>query len=115
MILPIKFKFVSPKEIEDVVNSLKMKDSYGYDGISTNVLKQSITYISSPLTHICNLMISTGIFPTKLKFAEIKPLYKKGKIGNISVDIIKLHIRVNGDEIYGIRCFRIFVEIPSQP
>jgi hypothetical protein len=29
-ILHIKFKFVSPKEIEDVVNSLKMKDSYGY-------------------------------------------------------------------------------------
>jgi hypothetical protein len=28
---PVKFKFVSPKEIEDVVNSLKMKDSYGYD------------------------------------------------------------------------------------
>jgi len=28
---PTKFKFVSPKEIEDIVNSLKMKDSYGYD------------------------------------------------------------------------------------
>jgi hypothetical protein len=41
-ILPIKFKFVSTKEIEDVVNSLKMKDSSGYDGISTKVLKQSI-------------------------------------------------------------------------
>jgi len=29
----IKFKFVSPKEIEDDVNSLKVKDSYGYDRI----------------------------------------------------------------------------------
>jgi hypothetical protein len=76
---PITFKFVSPKEIEDVVNSLKMKDSYGYDGISTKILKQIIRYISSPLIHICNLMISTGIFLTRLKFAEIKPLYKKGK------------------------------------
>jgi Notch-like protein len=62
-----------------------MKDSYGYDGISTKILKQSIPYtISSPLTHICNLMISTGIFPTRLKFTEIKPLYKKGKIANTS-------------------------------
>jgi hypothetical protein len=84
MIPPIKFKFVSPKEIEDDVNSLKMKDSYGYDGISTKILKQSIPYISSPLTHTCNLMISTGIFPTRLKFAEIKPSYKKGKIANTS-------------------------------
>jgi hypothetical protein len=61
-----------------------MKDSYGYDGISTKVLKQSIPYISYPLTHICNLIISTGILPTRLKFAEIKPLYKKGETANTS-------------------------------
>jgi len=29
-------------------------------------------------------MISTGIFPTRLKFAEIKPLYRKGEMANIS-------------------------------
>jgi hypothetical protein len=29
-------------------------------------------------------MISTGIFPTRLKFAEIKPLYKKDEIANTS-------------------------------
>jgi len=80
----VKFKFVSPKETEDVVNSLKMKDSYGYDGISTKILEHIIPYITSPLTHICNLMISTGIFPTRLKVAEIKPLYKKFEIANTS-------------------------------
>jgi hypothetical protein len=84
MITPIKFKFVSCKEIEDLVNSLKMKDYYDYDGISTKILKQSIPYISSPLTHVCNLMISTGLFPTRLKFAGIRPLYKKGEIANTS-------------------------------
>jgi hypothetical protein len=35
----IKRKFVSPKETEDVVSSLKMKDSHGYDGISTKIPK----------------------------------------------------------------------------
>jgi len=29
-------------------------------------------------------MISTGMFPTRLKFAEIKPLYKKGETANTS-------------------------------
>ena len=29
-------------------------------------------------------MISAGIFPTRLKFAEIKPLYRKDKIANTS-------------------------------
>jgi hypothetical protein len=61
-----------------------MKDSYGYDGISTKILKQSIPYISSPLTYIGNLVISTGIFPTRLKCAEIKPLHNKGEIANTS-------------------------------
>jgi hypothetical protein len=75
----IKLKFVSPKEIEDVVSSLKMKDSHGFDGIYIKILKLSIPYISSPLTYICNLMISTGVFPTRLKFEEIKPYIKKGK------------------------------------
>ena len=79
-----KLKFVSPKEIEHVVSSLKMKESHGSDGISTKILKQSIPYILSTLTYIRNLMISTGIFPTRMKFAEIKPLYKKGEMANIS-------------------------------
>jgi hypothetical protein len=80
----IKLEFVSPKEIEDVVSSLKIKESRGYDKISTKILKQSIPYISSPLTYICNLIISTGIFPTRLKCVEIKPLYKKGDLANIT-------------------------------
>jgi len=74
--LPLhEFKHVSPKEIENVAKSLKAKNSHGYDEIPTKVIKQSISYISSPLAHICNLMLSSGTFPTRLKFAEIKPVY----------------------------------------
>jgi len=79
MIPPVKLKFISPKEIEDIVNSLNMKVSYGYDGISTKILKKCTPHIISSLTHVCNLMISTGIFPTRLKVGEIKPFYKKGR------------------------------------
>jgi hypothetical protein len=79
----IKLTFVSPKEIEDV-SSLKTKDCHGYDGISTKILKQSIPYISLLLMYTCNLMITTSIFPTRLKFAEIKPLYKEGEVANNS-------------------------------
>ena len=59
-----------------------MKDSYGYDGISTKILKEYIPYIKSSLTDVCNFMISTGIFPMKFKVAEIKPLYVQDKIAN---------------------------------
>ena len=77
-------KYVSTKETEDKKNSLKMKYSLGYNGISTEVLILSIPYISSFLTYICNRMTSSGNFPMRLKFSEIKLKFKKGDKGNIS-------------------------------
>ena len=71
-------KGVSSKEIEDIMKSLKIKNSHGYVGIRTKLLKLSMHYISSPLTYICNRMLSSGIFPTRLKFTEVKPIFKKG-------------------------------------
>jgi len=57
---------------------MKCKDSCGYDEVSTRILKNSAPYISSPLTYTFNKILSTGIFPDRLKFSEIKPLFKKG-------------------------------------
>ena len=73
-----KLKFVSSKEIENVVKLLQAKESRGYDEISTKVIKQSIACIASPIAYICNLMMSSGIYLERLKFAEVKPLYKQG-------------------------------------
>ena len=57
-ITAINLKIVTSKEIENVVKSLKPKGSHGYDEIPTKILKLS------PLTYLCNSMISTGTFPT---------------------------------------------------
>ena len=46
------FKSFSTQETINIIKSLKSKDSYGYDKISTRLLKISANYISSPLTHI---------------------------------------------------------------
>jgi hypothetical protein len=72
----IKLKCVSSKGTEDITKSLKIKDSHGYDRITTKILKMSIPYISFPLTYICNRILPSGIFPMKLKFSEIKPIFK---------------------------------------
>jgi hypothetical protein len=74
---------MSTKEVENI-KSLKPKNSSGYDGISTKLLKISSPFISSPLTHICNKSFSSGIFPDRLKYAVVKPLFKKGDKFNIS-------------------------------
>jgi hypothetical protein len=60
-----------------MIKSLKSGSSHGYDNISVKVLKISSQFISSPLNYICNIVLSTGIFPTRLKCDEIKPLFKK--------------------------------------
>jgi hypothetical protein len=39
---------------------------------------------SSPLCHICNKILSSGIFPTRLKYAVIKPIFKKGDKNDMS-------------------------------
>jgi hypothetical protein len=57
---------------------LKCKDSYGYDEITSRILKLSAPYVLSPLTYIFNKVLSTGIFPESLKFSEVRPLFTKG-------------------------------------
>jgi hypothetical protein len=63
---------------------MKPKDSQGYDEISIRLLKMSAPFILSPLTYIFNKILSKGIFPERLKFSEIKPLYKKGNVSDFS-------------------------------
>ena len=65
-------------EIDKIIHLLKCKDSHGYDEVSMRVIKISAPYILSPLTLIINKVLSTRVFPKRLKFSEVKPLYKKG-------------------------------------
>ena len=74
----IERKHASTHEISKIFESLKLKNSCGYDEIPIKILKLSTPFIISPLTFICNKSLSTGIFPERLKYAQIWPIYKKG-------------------------------------
>jgi hypothetical protein len=63
---------------------MKLKDSHEYDEISTRILKMSAPYILSPLTYTSNKILLTGIFPDRLEFSEVKPLYKEGNTSDFS-------------------------------
>jgi len=41
------------------------------------ILKLSAPYIISPLIYFCNAIINCGIIPDRLKYAIIKPIFKK--------------------------------------
>jgi hypothetical protein len=74
-----KFKFVNIEEdnVSEIINKLSSKTSFGFDGISCKLMKSIKAAIIKPITIIINQMISTGIFPDKLKIAKIAPIYKK--------------------------------------
>jgi hypothetical protein len=80
----IKFKNTSLKEIEKIINSLKIKVCSGYDEVSRKILKISAPFISSPLSYICNKSMLSGTYPSKLKYAMVKPLLKKGDKENVA-------------------------------
>jgi hypothetical protein len=72
----VECKCTTTKEIEQIINSLKTKNSYGYGEISTKILKTSGPFVSSPINYVCNKMLFWGVFPDRLKYAIIKPLHK---------------------------------------
>ena len=51
------------EEIVDIACTFPAGKSAGYDNIPMSIIKQSISSISSPLTHIVNLSIIHGIVP----------------------------------------------------
>jgi len=80
----ISWQYASAYEIEKIIKSLRTKNTSGYDEISNHIIKLTAPFIISPLTHICNAILSTGVFPDRLKYAVIKPIFKKGNKQDVS-------------------------------
>lgn len=77
------FKYVTVAEVLKIINCLKNKSTAGCDEIPVKILKKVSTMIAEPLSIIINQSFNNNHFPNNLKYAEIKPLFKKGKT-NIS-------------------------------
>ena len=72
------FYSITESEIINVLSNLKPTKSSGFDKISSFVIKQVVCYIVTPLRHIFNLSLSSGIVPGKLKIGKVVPVFKKG-------------------------------------
>jgi len=94
----MRLKYTATTEIEKIIKSLKSKNSHGYDEIPMKILEVNTTFIAFPLTYICNKSPSSGIFPSLLKFSEIKPLYRKGDRTDIYpiLDLSLNYIHIKG-------------------
>jgi hypothetical protein len=74
----IKITKTTSREIERIILSLKSSQTHGYDEISNNILIICKSFISGPVSYLCNKMLFEVIFPDRLKYATIIPIYKRG-------------------------------------
>ena len=58
---------VSEQEVIEICKSLKSGTAVGYDNVSVDFVKQCAQLISSPLTHIINMSIISGIVQDELE------------------------------------------------
>ena len=66
---------VTTVELEKMLLTLK-NSATGWDEINAMFQKTALNYIKDPLCHICNMSLEEGIFPSKLKIANVLPLFK---------------------------------------
>ncbi len=59
------FQNIDEKTINDIIDKLAPKTSFGFDGLSTKLIKTTKAILTKPITLIINQMLNTGIFPAR--------------------------------------------------
>ena len=71
------FEHIDEETVRKTINNLPTKNSCGFDGISTKLLKVIEPVILKSLTLLINQVLYSGVFPDKLKIAKVIPIFKK--------------------------------------
>ena len=74
---------VVEEEVQSVIKSLK-DSSAGWDAIFSWVIKTTHSSFIVSLTHIMNMSLLKGVFPSELKIARVIPLFKSGESNKFS-------------------------------
>ena len=64
--------------IVEIAKSLRINTAAGHDKVAMWSVKESINYISEPLTYIINLSINSVVVPDQMKLARVVTLFKSG-------------------------------------
>ena len=71
-------KTVTEKTVSKAMRRMKKKKSAGSDGIRQDIMLLGEMALITPLTHLINTSIATGVFPDHWKEAIMIPILKKG-------------------------------------
>jgi hypothetical protein len=76
--IPLEFGEISQAEFITLIENLESKTSTDIDGLSNKLLKFLRFELATPLIHLFNLSLNTGIFPKNLKMSRTVPIFKSG-------------------------------------
>ena len=62
----------------------KKNSSSGHDEFPPFVGKSCVDAYIEPLTHLINLSLRSGVFPSELKLAKVVPIFKAGDTSAIN-------------------------------
>ena len=69
---------ISPSDVRDILQILKLGKASGIDSISHQMLKNTSNTVCVPLALLFNISLSKGEFPSQWKIAAVMPLFKNG-------------------------------------
>ena len=65
----------TPEHVLKIIKQFKSKNSCDIQGVSTKMIKFIGAEIAGPLSHIFNISLSSGVFPSKLKQCRVIPIF----------------------------------------
>ena len=71
------FTFLNAGRVTQIIKSLKDTKAMGVDEIPTQVWKKGVVVLAGPIARVCNISLSSGIFPDIFKEAIVRPVFKR--------------------------------------
>ena len=68
---------ITETDVDDILKTLDTSKATGPDMFNPRFLKEASSILKYPLCKLFNLSLSTSIFPTESKFANVTPVFKK--------------------------------------
>ena len=70
------FTFATAGSVTRIIKKLKNTTAMGVDDIPIQVWKKGVVVLAGPIARVCNISLSTGIYPDIFKEAIIHPIFK---------------------------------------
>ena len=78
-----EYMFMTPKNIEECLKSIKVKNCEGHDRIPQRILVDGVDQLVKPLTTLFSMIYSQNKLPQQWLVAKVNPIFKKGNKNNI--------------------------------